>query len=97
MLEDSEEETSFYAPPPPPPHITMQPPQVVTNAIDAQADILSGTSQAYTSEDVLSRTSGNYDQLGKSQLEALYTSKCNQMKQMEEQINAFQEENEKKV
>lgn len=40
---------------------------------------------------------GLYDQLEKSQFISLYASKCNQVKEMEQQINIFQQEQEKKV
>uniref|UniRef100_A0A1X7VVT6 Uncharacterized protein n=1 Tax=Amphimedon queenslandica TaxID=400682 RepID=A0A1X7VVT6_AMPQE len=97
LLEDSEEEedSSFYSPPPPP--------QSNATALGYQSvlpvDVFNGTSQAYTEgDDTFNGVTGtHYNHLGRSQLETLYYSKCNQMKQMEEQINAFQEETEKKL
>lgn len=97
LLEDSEEEedSSFYSPPPPPHNNAT----ALGHQSVLPVDIFNGTSQAYTEGDKTFNgiTGTHYNHLGRSQLETLYYSKCNQMKQMEEQINAFQEESEKKV
>ena len=98
LLEDSEEDSSFYSPPPPPLNNGHDPAALEHQSI-IPVDVFNGTSQAYTEEDSVLNgvTDTHYNHLGRSQLETLYYSKCNQMKQMEEQINAFQEESEKKV
>lgn len=83
---------TFYSPPP-----------RNNELLKESADVLQGTSQTYDevipSALPVSDTGpiGLYNQLGRAQLESLYYSKCNQMKDMEQQINLFQQEQDKKV
>lgn len=111
-MEDSEEELTFYSPPPKNNEVLNSnwPYNTETGETDtlkgtSQAYDVGGSEMIPSAlpisdtvpASIAGETTGLYDHLGRAQLEALYYSKCNQMKHMETQINMFQDEQDKKV
>ena len=60
---------------------------------NASVNLVAKTSPTTTSE----VTPGLYTHLNREQMEVLYNSKCHQMKELEQTMNLFQHEQEKKV